>query len=129
MTSMPHPTMTNRAHDSSERFSATGNSFSVHEWRGSGPAIMHVHHADDEAWHVLEGVLRFHFTDRTVEVATGGTMFVPAGVAHTYEAIDARYLIILPPRIDALIKALQGEKDRSRHAAIYHAHQSEIVER
>jgi mannose-6-phosphate isomerase-like protein (cupin superfamily) len=121
--------MTNRAKDSGERFSATGNSFSVHEWRGSGPAIMHVHHADDEAWHVLEGVLRFHFIDRTAEVATGGTMFVPAGVAHTYEAIDARYLIILTPRLDALIKALQSEKDRSRHPAIYHAHQSKIVER
>ncbi|HKW46713.1 MAG TPA: cupin domain-containing protein [Gemmatimonadaceae bacterium] len=121
---MPQPTTTR---DSSERFSATGNSFSVHEWRGSGPAIMHVHHADDEAWHVLQGVLRFQFIDRTVEVAAGGTMFVPAGVAHTYEAIDARYLIILTPRLDALIKALQSERDRSQHAAIYRAHESAIV--
>ena len=121
--------MMNRAGDSAERFSATGNSFSVHEWRGSGPAIMHVHHADDEAWHVLEGVLRFRFPDRTVEVTAGGTMFVPAGAAHTYEAIDARYLIILTPRLDALIKALQSERDRGRHAEIYHAHQSEMLER
>ena len=121
--------MMNRAGDSAERFSATGNSFSVHEWRGSGPAIMHVHHADDEAWHVLEGVLRFRFPDCTVEVTAGGTMFVPAGAAHTYEAIDARYLIILTPRLDALIKALQSERDRGRHAEIYHAHQSEMLER
>jgi mannose-6-phosphate isomerase-like protein (cupin superfamily) len=117
-----------RASDSPERFSATGKSFSVHEWRGSGPAIMHVHHADDEAWHVLEGVLRFRFNDRTVEVTAGGTMFVPAGVAHTYEAIDARYLIILTPRLDALIKALQSEKDRGRHGEIYDAYQSEMLE-
>ena len=40
-----------------ERFSSAGASFSVHEWRGSGPATLHVHHADDEAWHVLHGVL------------------------------------------------------------------------
>ena len=126
---MPSPTVVNRSTDSSQRFSATGSSFSMHEWRGSGPAILHVHHADDEAWHVLEGVLKFRFSDRTVEVAAGGTMFVPAGVAHTYEAIDARYLIILTPRLDALIKALQGEKDRTRHPAIYHAHQSEMLER
>jgi mannose-6-phosphate isomerase-like protein (cupin superfamily) len=115
--------------DSDDRFSATGKSFSVYEWRGSGPAILHVHYADDEAWHVLEGVLRFRFADRTVEVGAGGTMFVPAGVAHTYEAIDARYLIILTPRLDALIKALQSQKDQGRHASIYHAHQSEMLER
>jgi len=122
--------MTTRAGDGTgaARFSAAGDSFCIHEWRGSGPAIMHVHHADDEAWHVLEGTLKFRFDDRTVDVGAGGTMFVPAGVPHTYEAIDARYLIILPPRLDALIKALQGEKDRSRDRAIYHAHQSEIVE-
>lgn len=126
---MPSPTVVNRATDSSQRFSATGASFSVHEWRGSGPAILHVHHADDEAWHVLEGVLKFRFSDRTVEVEAGGTMFVPAGVAHTYEAIDARYLIMLTPRLDALIKDLQNEKDRARHPAIYHAHQSEMLER
>jgi mannose-6-phosphate isomerase-like protein (cupin superfamily) len=112
----------------SERFSATGNSFSVHEWRGSGPATLHVHHADDEAWHVLEGVLKFRFADREVEVRAGGTMFVPAGVAHTYEAVDARYLIILTPRLAALIKELQSEKDRSRHPAIYQAHESELLE-
>jgi uncharacterized RmlC-like cupin family protein len=120
------PTTTTRA--GTERFSAVGNSFCIHEWRGSGPAILHVHHADDEAWHVLEGALRFRFADRTVEVEAGGTMFVPAGVAHTYEAIDARYLIVLPPRLDALIKALQGERDRSRHPAIYRAHESELLE-
>lgn len=125
---MPQPTITQRTSDAaSERFSATGASFSVYEWRGSGPAIMHVHHADDEAWHVLAGTLRFQFIDHTVEVAAGGTMFVPSGVVHTYEAIDARYLIILTPRLDALIKALQSEKDRGQDAAIYRAHQSEIV--
>lgn len=112
----------------SERFSATGNSFCVHEWRGSGPPTLHVHHADDEAWHVLEGVLKFRFADRSVDVAAGGTMFVPAGVAHTYEAVDARYLIILTPRLAALIKALQSERDRAQHPAIYRAHESELLE-
>lgn len=123
---MPQPTTTTRA--GAERFSATGNSLCIHEWRGSGPAVLHVHHADDEAWHVLEGILKFRFADHTVAVEAGGTMFVPAGVAHTYEAIDARYLIVLTPRLDALIKALQSERDRSRHPAIYATHQSELLE-
>jgi mannose-6-phosphate isomerase-like protein (cupin superfamily) len=111
-----------------ERFSAAGSSFCVHEWRGSGPATLHVHHADDEAWHVLEGTLKFRFADRSVDVGAAGTMFVPAGVAHTYEAVNARYLIILTPRLDALIKELQSERDRARHAAIYREHKSELLE-
>src|SRR5215470_4740255 len=100
-------------------FSASGNSFSIHEWRGSGPALLHVHHEDDEAWLVLEGRLKFRFADREVEVPAGGTVFVPAGVAHTYEAIGARYLIVLPPRLRDLIAELQQNHDRARHPAIY----------
>ena len=44
---------------SGARFSASGISFGIHEWRGSGPVMLHVHHSDDEAWHVLEGQLMF----------------------------------------------------------------------
>ena len=32
----------------------SGTSFDVHEWSGAG--YLHVHHEDDEAWHVLEGI-------------------------------------------------------------------------
>jgi len=119
-----HPTISTPG----ERFSAGGESFSVHEWRGSGPATLHVHHADDEAWHVLEGVLKFRFTDRTVDVAAGESVFVPAGVAHTYLAVDARYLIILTPRLDRLIQELQRTLDHSRHPAVYQAHESQLLE-
>src|SRR5690242_6525977 len=63
---------------------ATGQSFAVHEWSGSGPDYLHVHHADDEAWHIVEGTLTFRFSDRTVEAPAGTTVFVPAGVAHSY---------------------------------------------
>lgn len=108
--------------------SAAGGSFVIHEWRGSGPALLHVHHADDEAWHVLEGTLRFRFADRKVDVPAGGTVFVPAGVPHTYEAIDARYLIILTPRLDALIRELQRTPDRAAHAEVYRKYDSELLE-
>jgi mannose-6-phosphate isomerase-like protein (cupin superfamily) len=128
---MMEPTIANGAGsgaDATTRFSAVGQSFAVHEWRGSGPAALHVHRADDEAWHVLDGTLRFRFIDRVVDVGPGGTVFVPAGVAHTYEALDARYLIVLTPRLAALIAELQQTSDRSLHAAVYQKYDSELLE-
>jgi quercetin dioxygenase-like cupin family protein len=110
-------------------FSATGRSFSIHEWRGSGPATLHVHHSDDEAWHVLEGELTFRYADRTETAGPETTVFVPAGVAHTYTARDdSRYLIVLTPRLSALIAALQGDRDPAHQHEIYGRFDSELLE-
>ncbi len=65
---------------------AAGQSFEIHEWRGSGPAYLHVHHSDDEAWHILEGSVTFKFADGEIEATAGTTVFVPAGVPHAYYA-------------------------------------------
>src|SRR5215469_1472972 len=101
-------------------FSASGNSFSIHEWRGSGPARLHLHHSDDEAWHVLDGELTFRYAGREETVGSGTTVFVPAGVAHTYSAgPGARYLIILTPRLSALVAALQADRDLDHQHEIY----------
>ena len=87
--------------------SAVGTSLVVREWTMSGPEYLHVHQYDDEAWHVLEGRLRFQFSDREVDATPGTTVFVPAGLAHTYRAVEpSRYLIILTPKIDLLIAKL-----------------------
>jgi quercetin dioxygenase-like cupin family protein len=110
-------------------FSASGNSFSIHEWRGSGPAKLHLHRSDDEAWHVLEGELTFRYADRTEAVGPGTTVFVRAGVAHTYtSAPGARYLIILTPRLSALIAALQADRDPAHQHEIYSRFDSELLE-
>jgi mannose-6-phosphate isomerase-like protein (cupin superfamily) len=114
--------------DPAARFSATGRSFAIREWRGSGPARLHVHNADDEAWHVLSGTLRFRFADREVDILAGATVFVPAGVAHTYEAIDARYLVFLTPRLVALIEELQRSRSPDDQAGIYEKYQSKLLE-
>jgi mannose-6-phosphate isomerase-like protein (cupin superfamily) len=108
---------------------ATGMSFDVHEWSGSGPGYLHVHHADDEAWHVLEGTLTFRFRDREVVAEAGTTVFVPAGVAHDYFESEGptRYLIILTPRLRELISAL-GSAPREQHNEIMRRFESEIVE-
>jgi mannose-6-phosphate isomerase-like protein (cupin superfamily) len=110
------------------RIAATGKSFSLYEWRGSGPAALHVHHADDEAWHVLEGTLHFRFLDRELDVGAGGSVFVPAGVPHTFTALEARYLIVLTPRLAALIAELQQTSDRSEHRTVYEKHESTLLE-
>lgn len=107
---------------------AAGQSFEIHEWSGGGPDYLHVHYTDDEAWHVLEGTLTFRFADREVEAPAGTTVFVPAGVAHTYyEAHGAtRYLIILTPRLRQLIEALHATT-YAEHAAVMRQYESEIV--
>ena len=66
--------------DSRQPIAATGQSFDVYEWSGSGPDFLHVHYSDDKAWHILEGTLTFKFVDRQVEAPAGTTIFVPAGV-------------------------------------------------
>lgn len=108
---------------------AMGSSFDVHEWSGSGPDYLHVHHSDDEAWHVLEGTLTFRFLDREIEAPAGSTVFVPAGVAHSYYEAHGptRYLIIMTPNLRALISALH-EAQREQHPAIMRQFDSEILE-
>jgi quercetin dioxygenase-like cupin family protein len=76
---------------------------------------MHIHRSDDEAWHVLEGSLRFRFPDREVDAPAGSTIFVPAGSPHTYRVTQpSRYLIFLTPRLDQLVTKLRNLSDRSR---------------
>ena len=105
-----------------------GASFCLREWRGSGPPDLHVHYADDEAWYVREGTLHFRFGERSLDAGAGSTVFVPAGVAHTFTASeDARYLLILTPRLRDLIAELQTTRDAARHAEIYRRHRSELI--
>jgi quercetin dioxygenase-like cupin family protein len=109
--------------------SASGQTFDIYEWRGSGPDYLHVHYHDDEAWHVLEGTLTFRFKDHQVHAPAGTTVFVPAGVPHSYVDPDgtARYLIILTPRLRELISALHSAP-REKHNEIMRGFDSEILE-
>jgi hypothetical protein len=107
---------------------ALGRSIVIHEWKGSGPPWMHVHYEDDEGWHILEGTLHFSFPDKTLAATPGMTVFVPAGLPHTYRADPgSRYLVILTPRLDQLITALQTS-DPGRHKDIMKKFKSDIIE-
>jgi hypothetical protein len=109
---------------------AVGALLVVHEWTDSGPSCLHIHRSDDEAWHVLEGSLRFRFPDREVDAPAGTTVFVPAGSAHTYRVIwPSRYLIFLTPKLDRLIERLRRLPDRSELRATLAEFDTEMVER
>ncbi|GHO56928.1 cupin domain-containing protein [Ktedonobacter robiniae] len=115
--------------ESQAPISATGQSFDLHEWSGSGPDYLHVHYSDDEAWHILEGTLTFRFADKTIEAPAGTTVFVPAGVPHTYyeAAGPTRYLIIMTPRLRELVAALH-QAPHQEHRAILRQFASDMVE-
>jgi mannose-6-phosphate isomerase-like protein (cupin superfamily) len=111
-----------------------GASLVIQDWPAEGlagdVAPLHVHHADDEAWHVVSGALRFRFADEEVIAGAGATVLVPAGVAHTFGNAGpepSRYIIILPARLDEMIGLLH-EADPAEHAAIYRRYDSELLE-
>ena len=106
----------------------------IQDWPAEGLATevapLHVHHADDEAWHVVSGALRFRFAGEEVIASAGSTVLVPAGVAHTFGNAGpgpSRYIIILPARLDRLIGRLH-ETDRAEHPEIYREFESELLE-
>jgi hypothetical protein len=118
----------------------------IQVWEGSAPYELHVHHRHDIAWYIIEGALRFRFADREVEAQAGATVFIPAGTPHTYgiepsllaggEQGYVRYLVIAPPRLFELFKALEVARTGRSHtdwgrgpdAEIYRRYESELLE-
>jgi Cupin domain len=113
-----------------------GTDFVVVEWSDPGDgrwewiAPLHVHHADDEAWYVLEGALRFRIGDGTFEAPSRTGVMAPKGAPHAYGNARhgelVRYLLITTPKIRALVSALH-EPGASDYAAIFRAHDSELL--
>ena len=110
------------------------------EWRDPGGATdppryiapLHTHNADDEAWYVLDGALRFRLGEATVEAEAGGAVTAPRGTPHTYwnpRPEPARYLLVMTARISALIDAIHALDDRgpAAMAAVFRAHDSELI--
>jgi uncharacterized cupin superfamily protein len=98
-------------------------SFVIAEWRDPGAppgpprwiAPLHLHHNDDEAWYVVAGTLRVNKADDEIEARAGSAIFVPRGT-HTYwnaSPEPLRYLLIMTPKIYALIQAIHAAQDRS----------------
>jgi Cupin domain len=119
---------------------STKDSFVIAEWRDAGGppgppryiAPLHLHHHDDEAWYVLEGVLRVKSGDNEIEAHPGAAVLVRRGTAHTFWNAGPgllRYLLIMPPNIYGLIQDIHATSDRSAAAmqAIFRKHGSELL--
>ncbi|HEV2590489.1 MAG TPA: cupin domain-containing protein [Gaiellaceae bacterium] len=93
-----------------------GTDFTIAEWVDHGEssaerpiAPLHRHLDDDEAWIVLEGRLGFIRGAERLEAGPGAAVLVPRGVAHSFwNAGDgaARYVIVMPARVAALVAAI-----------------------
>jgi mannose-6-phosphate isomerase-like protein (cupin superfamily) len=117
-----------------------GDSFVIAEWQDPGghsgaPFLIappHVHHNDEEAWYVLEGVLRVQRGDEEVEVRAGCGVLVPRGTPHTYwnpAEGRCRYLLIMTPKIYQLIQAIHAASDRGlpRLTELFRKYDSELL--
>jgi quercetin dioxygenase-like cupin family protein len=67
--------------------------------RGDSPPL-HLHVEEDEAFHVLEGELRFSLDGEERAVGAGETAIAPKGVPHTYrvESDRGRWLVVTTHR-------------------------------
>ena len=60
---------------------------------------LHVHHREDEVFHVLEGHITLHLPGEQIELEAGSTVLAPKGIPHTYrvESETARWLVVCQP--------------------------------
>jgi mannose-6-phosphate isomerase-like protein (cupin superfamily) len=72
---------------------------------------------------------RARFLDSSLEVCAGSSVFVPAGVAHSYFEAHGptRYLIVMTPRLRELIDELHAAPF-DQHSEIMKRFDSEILE-
>lgn len=66
---------------------------------GEGPPL-HVHVNEDEVIYVLEGELQVSLDGTVHEAAVGSFVFIPRGVAHTWQAVgdqSARFVFMFTP--------------------------------
>ena len=81
---------------------------------GDGPPL-HVHHDEDEAFHVLDGELRLRVGDQQLTLGAGETALAPRGVPHTYLVTSdqgARWLIITRGGFERFVRAVSRPAER-----------------
>ena len=60
----------------------------------------HIHETEDEMFYVLEGAVTFRCGEATFELETGGFVFLPRGVEHSYtirSADTVRLIVVTSP--------------------------------
>lgn len=57
----------------------------IEHWMPMGDTPpMHVHHREDEVFHILDGRLRFNVGGSEMEAGAGETILAPKGIPHSY---------------------------------------------
>ena len=115
----------------------TDGGMAVFEQIGDSPnggPPLHVHAAQDEFFHVLEGDYRFQVGEDVFPAATGDTVFLPRGVPHAFIQLSekARMLVTYQPagNMEAFFKATTQwttPPDKEEVARVFRAHGMEVV--
>ena len=118
----------------------SNDSFVIAEWQDAGgpadpPRLIaprHVHHRDDEAWYVLEGILRVQSGENEIEARAGSGVLVPRETPHTYwnpGPGPLHYLLIMTPNIFSLIQGIHAIKERTPATLqeLFRKHDSELL--
>jgi mannose-6-phosphate isomerase-like protein (cupin superfamily) len=87
---------------------APGLSVAEHRMPFGDSPPLHLHHREDEIFHVLEGQVRFRVGEREQVASAGDTLVAPKGVPHTFRvesAAGARCLVMtVGPDFEGLIR-------------------------
>jgi len=113
----------------------TGGRFSLTDFlevpAGQMPPL-HVHHAEDEIFYVVDGAVTLYLPGREIECGPGDCVLAPRGVPHAYRVGDrpARWLVMSSPagfeRFVAGVAALD-ELDPPTLTAVAAEHDIEIL--
>jgi len=86
-----------------------------HAPHGDSPPL-HVHHNEDEIFHILEGEVRFRVGDADVRAAAGETLLAPKRIPHSYRVESrqgARWLTIMKGReFEDFVRAFSRPAER-----------------
>lgn len=83
--------------------------------RGDSPPL-HVHHREDEIFHILEGELRFLVGGEELRAGPGETLLAAKGVPHTYvvESERGRWLVTTGNGdFERLVRAISRPAERA----------------
>jgi quercetin dioxygenase-like cupin family protein/catechol 2,3-dioxygenase-like lactoylglutathione lyase family enzyme len=66
---------------------------------GGGPGP-HIHHREDESFHVLQGTLTVQAGGKTIKASAGDFVYLPRGVEHCFKntgSVGAKFLVVVTP--------------------------------
>lgn len=82
--------------------------------KGDSPPL-HIHHDEDEIFHVLEGEVRYRVGNQERRAGPGEILLGPKGIPHTYrvESSEARMLTITRGGFETFIRAFGRPAERN----------------